>query len=513
MSGSFPIASYPNGFNRGVAIRGLPVLNSYGKNMLWVDSNGSASGDGTFTRPYTSVDAAINKASANDIIVVKAGHAETLTTANTVTQDVAGVAVVGLGQGSKRPTFTFTPSAVGTNGWAISAAGCSVENIIGKPGLDAITNPFNVSGASAYLDIDWEDASAAIEAETVILTTAAADQITIKLKYRGFPAGNACVAPIKLVGATDARIEVDFYGLASTAVVNFITTLSTNVLVTGYAYNSTDTTGAKLVVDTIGSSLWYADIYAGAAGSRYKGGSAAAIAGDPTISAVTDALYGANGVASFPAAAAAGNAVSLAEVIRYISDNIINGTGTALDTNTSLYGVLAGATGIPTFPAAALPANNVSIAEVLREAYDQSDKSVTNTTAALVNGTTLFTIAGGPIEILSLVARCVTTNDGTASTLQWNADPTDGVAVTISAASASLASVAAGGMVTFQGTTLATAPLVSASGANIAQAVTNGVVVGAGIITSVVGVGSTTGTWQMHMRYRPLARGVTVTGT
>ncbi len=117
---------------------------------------------------------------------------------------------------------------------------------------------------------------------------------------------------------------------------------------------------------------------------------------------------------------------------------------------------------------------------------------------------------GGPIEILSLVARCVTTNDGTASTLQWSADPTDGAAVTISGASASLASVAAGGMVVFQGTTLATAPLVSASGANIAQAVTNGVVVGAGIITSVIGAGSTTGTWQMHMRYRPLARGVTV---
>jgi hypothetical protein len=82
--------------------------------------------------------------------------------------------------------------------------------------------------------------------------------------------------------------------------------------------------------------------------------------------------------------------------------------------------------------------------------------------------------------------------------------------VTISAASASLANVAAGGFVTLQGTTLATAPLVSASGANIAQQVTNGIVVGAGIVTIVVGGGSTTGTWQHHLRYRPLARGVTV---
>lgn len=228
---------------------------------------------------------------------------------------------------------------------------------------------------------------------------------------------------------------------------------------------------------------------------------------------IEDLLQGSAGVVTFPSGAAAANGVSLAEVLRYIQDQIINGTGTVLDTNTSLYGVLAGATGIPTYPASAAPANGVSIAEVLREIFDQQEKAVTNTTAALVNGTTLFTIAGGPIEILSLVARCVTTNDGTASTLQWSADPTDGVAVTISAASASLASVAAGGLVTCQGTTLATAPLVSASGANIAMAVTNAIVVGAGIITSTVGVGSTTGTWQHHLRYRPLARGVTVTGT
>lgn len=507
------IAQYPKGFTNGVAIRGVSILNSYSGNVWYVDSNGAQIGDGKFNRPFATIDTAINHCSAGDIIAVKAGHAETLTTAGQITMDVASVSIVGLGVGNNRPVLTFTPAAVGTNLVTWSAANCSFENIVCVAGFDAMTNPFNISGANAYLDIEWQDGSSTIEAETVVLTTAAADRLNINLKYVGFTAGNACVAPIKLVGCTGGRINVDFYGIASTAVVNFITTLSTDIVVTGYAYNSTDTTGAKLVVDTIGSSTWYASIYAGAAGALYKGGSAAAIAGDPTISAVTDALYGATGIASFPAAAAAANNVSLAEVLRYVSDNIINGTGTALDTNTSLYGVLAGATGIPTFPAAALPANNVSIAEVLREAYDQSDKAVTNTTATLVNATTLFTIAGGPIEILSLVARCVTTNDGTASTLQWSADPTDGVAVTFSAASASLASVAAGGMVTLQGTTLATAPLVSASGCNIAQQVTNGIVVGAGIITSVVGVGSTTGTWQHHLRYRPLARGVTVTGT
>lgn len=519
-----PYSNYPNGFLNGVTIRGLPILNSYSGSIFWVDSNTTAStangNVGSFTRPFATIDAAIGACTANngDIIMVAAGHAETLVAAGAVTMDVAGVSIVGMGKGNNRPVLTFTPAAAGTANVSWTAANCSFENVVCIAGLDALTNPFNISSSGAWLDIEWQDASSTVEAETVVLTTAAADNLTINLVYRGFPAGNACVAPIKLVGATDARINLDFYGLASTAVVNFITTLSTNVTINGYAYNSTDTTGAKLVVDTIGSSLWYASIYAGAAGSLFTGGSAAALASDD-VSAIASALLvptadvatnvNSRDVVGNKTDAAAAGAVSATESLVAYVKQLVTQHGTELDTNT-LGAILYGAAGIASFPAAAAPANNVSIAEVLREQYDQADKAVTNTTAVLVNGTTLFTIAGGPIEILSLVARCVTANDATASTLQWSADPTDGDAVTISAASASIANVAAGGMVVFQGTTLATAPLVSASGANIGQSVTNGVVVGAGIITSVVGVGSTTGTWQMHMRYRPLARGVTV---
>lgn len=171
---------------------------------------------------------------------------------------------------------------------------------------------------------------------------------------------------------------------------------------------------------------------------------------------------------------------------------------------------LSGTAGITTFPAAAAPANGVALADVMREVYDQADKSVVNTTATLVDGTTIFTVAGGPIEILSLVARCVTGNDGTASTLQWRADPTDGALATFSAASASLADALAGATVALQGTTLATAALLNATGVNLGQQVTNGIIIGAGVIQIVVGAGSTTGTWQHHLRYRPLSRGVVV---
>lgn len=519
--------NYNQGFAGGVTIRGVPVLNSYSKNVRWVDSAGSPNSGGTFQRPHLTLDDAINHSGANDLILIKAGHAETLVASGAVTQDVAGLAIVGLGQGSKRPTFTFTPAAVGTNNWAISAAACSVQNIIGKPGLDAITNPFNVSGASAYLDIEWQDASSTIEAETVVLTTATADQIEIKLTYKGFTAGNACVAPIKLVGATDARINVDFHGIASTAVVNFITTLSTNVLVTGYMFNSTDTTGAKLVVDTIGSSTWYADVYAGAAGARYKGGSAAAIAGDPTISSVTDALYGANGVATWPAEAAAANAVSMAEVLLYIQNAVRRGSGTTLAANKSIadalgtdgstvtdgtvtvLGPIGANSNNNSFSSASVVANrDGSLLERMEDIQD-GVKCAVKAVAVVVNGDTLFTVAGGPIEILQIASKCVTANDATASTFQYQADGTDGAATTISGASASLANAAAGTIVAAVPGTLATAAAVYAEGVGIGCTVP--IIVPAGAIKMVVGVGSTTGTWTHHITYRSLTPGATVT--
>jgi hypothetical protein len=173
---------------------------------------------------------------------------------------------------------------------------------------------------------------------------------------------------------------------------------------------------------------------------------------------------------------------------------------------------IAGVHGIRTFPSAALPADGISLAALLREAYDQGGKAVTSATAVMVNGTTIFTVAGGPIKIEELVSYCVTANDTTASTLQWSADPTGGAAATtFSAASASLASAAAGTTVVLNMTALNTAPDIVVTGVSLGGVVTRGIIIPAGIITTVIGVGSTTGTWRHHLRYRPLARGVTVT--
>lgn len=142
---------------------------------------------------------------------------------------------------------------------------------------------------------------------------------------------------------------------------------------------------------------------------------------------------------------------------------------------------------------------------------------VTSTGAAiLATGTTVFTIAGGPIKITDLISYCIVGGDSAASTLRWSADGTVGAATTFTGASASLASLAAGGIVYCDFTILTTAPVITQTAgvalAGPAAATGGGIYVPAGIITMTIGTAdSTTATYKHFMRWVPMATGVTVT--
>lgn len=144
---------------------------------------------------------------------------------------------------------------------------------------------------------------------------------------------------------------------------------------------------------------------------------------------------------------------------------------------------------------------------------DMSEKSVATGAAVMVNGTDVFNIAGGPIVILELMSVCVTANGATGSTLQWQADGTDGSATAFTGVSASLANLAAGNIVVSHFTATTTAPVIYTNGVGISRptSTAHGMVVPAGIIEMVIGTGSTTGTWRHYLRYRPMSRGIVVT--
>ena len=141
---------------------------------------------------------------------------------------------------------------------------------------------------------------------------------------------------------------------------------------------------------------------------------------------------------------------------------------------------------------------------------------VTVTGAGLrVNGTTVFTIAGGFIRITDLISVNVVDSDSAAATIQWSADGTLGSAVTITGASASVASVAPGGIVNCDFTTLATAPVIAANGVALQGPTTStggSVIIPAGVLKLVIGGADTTTTTFRHiMRWMPLAPACSVT--
>lgn len=129
----------------------LPLENLQGAGLLTfgnlyfvhsVSGNDTTNGGTSPDDALATIDAAIGKCTADqgDTIIVLPGHSETPTA--TITMDVAGVTVIGLGVGSKRPTVT---SSNATASVLMSAAGCKLSNIRFALGVATITNAINIT--------------------------------------------------------------------------------------------------------------------------------------------------------------------------------------------------------------------------------------------------------------------------------------------------------------------------------------------------------------------------------
>ena len=142
------------GFADGIIIRGMPLLTLYPGNVYWVDSNGGGSSKGTFAHPVATLLEAHSLVTSDngDIICIKPGHAETYT--ETVDFSKSGFAIIGLGFGDNRPTFTCGVTATGDDMFDFAGDDIVVYNI---KWLDA--NPtgsaavvFNVSGDNFHIE-------------------------------------------------------------------------------------------------------------------------------------------------------------------------------------------------------------------------------------------------------------------------------------------------------------------------------------------------------------------------
>lgn len=255
------MSNYSGGFSDGVLIRGVPLAMTHPGKVFWVyngtallpgQKSGSDGNDGTFNAPFSTLDYAIGRctASRGDVIMIKPGHAEALS-ATSVAVDVAGIAIVGLGQGSTRPTFNATATA---SVFPISAANVLVHNLLFTGGIDAVVSMITVAAADVVLDkIELRDVTGQMVAG--VLTTAAADRLKISnFKYDGADAAGGAAA-IALVGGDQIEIsDFDIIGNFSVGGIDVRTTATTQLQIKdGNIWNQHGTIDC-CIVDTVTAS-------------------------------------------------------------------------------------------------------------------------------------------------------------------------------------------------------------------------------------------------------------------
>lgn len=231
-----PLSNYPNGFANGINIRGVPLLSAYPGDVYWVHSGTGSNGNkGTFDRPFSSIDYAVGRCTANqgDIIMVKPGHTETVTAAGGLDLDVAGIAIIGLGSGSLRPTINFT-TVVGAD-MDVDAANITMFNFLFTGGIDALTGPIDINAADFTLQ-NFETRDVTGQATDFIVTDDNCDRLLISgWKHNGAAAAGADTA-ITLVGGDDWVIEdFEIYGNFAVAGIENVTTAANRIRIGGGA--------------------------------------------------------------------------------------------------------------------------------------------------------------------------------------------------------------------------------------------------------------------------------------
>lgn len=128
-------------------------------NHFWVDSGSATGADAAGygqnpDAPFLTVDYAIASCTASngDIIHVMAGHTETLSAAAAWALDVAGVKIKGHGFGNTRPVISIDTEHTEEAPISITAASCTIENIIFE-GINAGGSKNAIGIAASYTTI------------------------------------------------------------------------------------------------------------------------------------------------------------------------------------------------------------------------------------------------------------------------------------------------------------------------------------------------------------------------
>lgn len=274
-------SNYPNGFASGVSLRNVPILQTNPGRVFWVSNvttgliqgqrGGSNQNRGTFDSPFGTLQGALDNCAANrgDIVFIKPGHAESIASATALLFNKAGVAIVGLGSGSNRPTFTFTTA--NTARIPVSVDNMSMQNCRFVGNFLSIATVFLLTTAANFAvdNCDFSDTSATLGFLSIITTTVSvnSDNLTYT-NNRRVSIATASSGPdvvvantmsgltvvgnqsFHLVANNNVAALVEHGALVMTALVvndNFIFSVNTDTATGAILVKTTATTGSGMV--------------------------------------------------------------------------------------------------------------------------------------------------------------------------------------------------------------------------------------------------------------------------
>lgn len=275
-------SNFPAGFNGGLVVRQQQIVSAHPRKVYYVGNNSTlftgekAASDnnrGGFNDPFSTLDYAIGQTKSGDTIYVRPGYTQSMTAADAVDVDVAGITIIGLGRGTTVPKFTYDNSA---GEFVIGAANVRIENLWFVPSVTGITKAIDIESGSHFAEIvncRFGDAEAAgtDEFNATIIVAAASTDVKIIGNYINMGEAGA-VAGITITGACH-RIEISgnkILGDYSTACINSITALQNDVLI----YNNLLINGVTSGLNTEPTI----ELLTGTSGAIYNNYSAANVA-------------------------------------------------------------------------------------------------------------------------------------------------------------------------------------------------------------------------------------------
>ena len=234
-----PLTNFPN----GISSMGIPLIGGTKittGSVFFVDSaTGSDGNNGkSKDKPFATLDYAIGKCTANkgDIIYVMPNHSETLAAAGQLFDaDVAGISIIGLGNGDNMPLFDLNHADAEC---VVGASNVLIENLNFHANVSDVKIGLDIEAACTYVTV--RGCLFTVEATTTdeflisIQSNAGNSYLTIENNEINMGLGGA-VHGVKLTGAHLYPKVVNniITGDYTTACVGGITTLSQNILIKG----------------------------------------------------------------------------------------------------------------------------------------------------------------------------------------------------------------------------------------------------------------------------------------